>query len=194
MKQIRCKAKTKSGKRCARDAEAGTRFCWQHSNGGGGNGGNKLLEKFTTTIPVVASAAELVKIIIDIVGPLLSEGQYQRLRLLRSSAEPRQLQILLNRFLRSIDSRTFSRLLHNQRFMTSVYKIPGGIKALQNARSEKLRRKGLSKSPKKILSRKVAARGEKFVPRVNRTKEKRVPHITKIKKKRLFGTVSGRVN
>jgi hypothetical protein len=152
-----CRAITQSGERCRRrPAKVGGRFCFQHTEGGG-NRKKQFSKLIREAIPFAAAAAELVKIVIDTVGPLLSKNEIKDIETAPKRLTTPSEGIFEYNIIITIDAATFDVLNKNPQFKIAQ----GKSTRVRITTEEALRelRKPLADQLNKLLHRQKNSRG-----------------------------------
>lgn len=133
MQNKQCKAITEAGTRCKRRAVDGLRgFCRQH----GGDGGD-FKKKAAALLPWAVAATELVKTIVEIVGPMLSRSQREALMQIENARVVPEVRKGVRKLLLSaLTTAQVRRLNTHARYRRAVNALPGG--KLANAQAIRL--------------------------------------------------------
>lgn len=137
MTDQRCTALKRSGERCKRRAMPGRNRCWQHIRDSPGG----MLAKVAKGIAIAGAAAEIVRTIIEILGPLLNARQVRTVSQIASATSGREIVQEVRRSLMSMNRRAQARLLADARFLESMRRVPGGyefVRFKQRTASRKL--------------------------------------------------------
>ena len=137
MTDDRCKAITGNGLQCSRKADETSRYCWQHR--GDGPPGGKLARKLGKALPFAVVAAELIKTIVETVGPLLTGEQLRQVQRLSHYDDPKGMLQGLFDLLGQISKSAYDELSDDPGFVRVLNDFPQEV-LIEVARANEAKR------------------------------------------------------